>query len=300
MKRYQKLAIAFLLPFLFFSCNQANKDFSESSTQDNMEPANYASSSAAIETGKDTSRKFIRTADLKFKVKDVIRSTYDIENITNSQDGFVVYTNLESNIDNQTTTAISADSLLETSYYSVTNSIRLRVPNTKLDTTLKEISRNIDYLDFRIIKADDVALQILSNELTENRNSKMEERLVKSIDKKGNKLSEVSTAEENILGKEAQSDNAKIETLYLKDQIAYSTVNISIYQRQAIKRVIIADEKNLETYKPGLGIKILDALKYGWEILASIIVFLFSLWGFIIVGLLIYLGYKVYKNKLKP
>ena len=40
------------------------------------------SSSAAVEKHKDSTRKFIRTAELKFKVKNVIKSTYNIEDIT--------------------------------------------------------------------------------------------------------------------------------------------------------------------------------------------------------------------------
>src|SRR6478735_2437237 len=150
----------------------------------------FISSSAAVANGKDSSRRFIRTAELKFKVKNVIRSTYDIENITNRKGGFVIFTNLTSNINYVTNKAVSADSSLETTYFTVTNFITLRVPNTKLDSTLKEISSNIDFLDYRIIKAEDVALQILSNNLTQKRSANNEERLTNAIDTRGKKLNE--------------------------------------------------------------------------------------------------------------
>src|ERR1700741_3774994 len=39
--------------------------------------------------GNDGVRKFIKTADLKFRVKSVIRATYDIEDITHQFGGFV-------------------------------------------------------------------------------------------------------------------------------------------------------------------------------------------------------------------
>ena len=58
------------------------------------------SSSAAIENGKDSTRKFIRTAELKFKVKSVVEATGDIENITTRLVGFVSSTELKSTIDN--------------------------------------------------------------------------------------------------------------------------------------------------------------------------------------------------------
>ena len=292
-----KIILGLGLSILLFGCSQSSNE-SDSMAQDSTSNA-FISSSAAVENGKDTTRRFIRSADLKFKVKSVIKSTYDIEDITNRQGGFVTFTNLTSNIDNATTTAVSADSSLETTYYTVTNSITLRVPNTKLDTTIKEISNNIDYLDFRIIKAEDVALQILSNNLTQKRSAKNEERLTNAIDNRGKKLNETTVAEEILLSKQEQSDNAKISNLSLTDQIKFSTINLSIYQRQTIKRELISNDKNIDAYEPGFGTKILDALVYGWDILETFIVFLTKLWGLFLFAIFVYFIYKKYGHKLK-
>jgi hypothetical protein len=257
------------------------------------------SSSAAVENNKDTSRKFIRTADLKFKVKSVIKSTYDIENITSRQGGFVTYTNISSSIDHVTNIPVSADSSLETTYYTVTNSITLRVPNTKLDTTLKEIALNIDYLDYRIIKADDVALQMLSNKLVQNRSAKNEARLTNAIDNRGEKLNETTLAEDILLSKQEESDQAKISNLSLSDQIKFSTVSLFIYQRQTIKRELISNDKNIESYEPGFGTKIVESMEAGWDSLEVFIVFLAKLWGLLVFAVLGYFIYKRYGQKRK-
>jgi len=294
-----KFILGLGLSILLFGCSQSRNEQMESKAMADSTSNAFISSSAAVENGKDTTRRFIRTADLKFKVKSVIKSTYDIENITNRQGGFVTYTNLTSNIDNVTTTAVSADSSLETTYYTVTNSITLRVPNTKLDTTLKEISNNIDYLDFRIIKAEDVALQILSNNLTQKRSAKNEERLTNAIDNRGKKLNETTIAEEVLLRKQEQADNAKISNLSLTDQIKFSTINLSIYQRQTINRELISNDKNIDAYEPGFGTKLFDALKYGWDILETFIVFLTKLWGLFLFAIVVYFIYKKYGHKLK-
>jgi hypothetical protein len=294
-----KIILGLGLSTLLFGCNQSRKELMESKSMADSTSNAFISSSAAVENGKDTARRFIRTAELKFKVKSVIKSTYDIENIANRQGGFVTYTNLSSDVNNLTTTAVSADSSLETTYYTVTNSISLRVPNTNLDTTLKEISNNIDYLDFRIIKAEDVALQILSNNMTQNRSAKNEERLTNAIDKRGKKLNETTVAEDILLSKQEQADNAKISNLSLTDQIKFSTINLSIYQRETIKRELISNDKNIDAYEPGFGTKILDALKYGWEILETFIVSLTKLWGLFLFAILVYFIYKKYVRKIK-
>jgi hypothetical protein len=283
--------------FSFSACNNAAKYREAAMAASDSTSGKFVSSSAAVEANKQPDRKFIRTAELKFKVKNVIRSTYDIEDITNRHGGFVTYTNMASNVSNVTTTAISADSSLETTYYEVTNTITIRVPNTKLDTTLKEISKNIDFLDFRIIKAEDVALQILSNDLTQNRSVRNEARLTRAIDNRGKKLNETTDAEEILLSKQEQADNAKISNLSLKDQINFSTINISLYQRQTLKRELISNDKNIDAYEPGFGSKILESLKYGWNILENFILFLIKIWGLLLFVLIAYIVYKKYGSR---
>lgn len=312
------LLIGIVLAFLFINCaqehkaertsNQSNESVEsssvdmasaafESKTKDDASKS--ISSSAAVETNKNGNRKFIRTADLKFKVESVVKATYGIEDIVGRQGGFVTYTNLYSTIDNVSTTAISADSTLETTYFTVLNSMTIRIPNTKLDTTLKAIAKHIDYLDHRIITADDVALQILSNDLTQKRASKTERRLTNAIDNRGKKLNETVSSEEILANKQEQSDNAKIANLALNDQIDFSTITISMYQRQDIKRDVISNFKNIDAYEPGFGKKVMESLISGWQILEVTILFLLNLWGLILAAIILFFLYRFVAVKIK-
>ena len=299
----QILGLGLLLSIL--SCAQAPDNYQEVSDvvfEEEMIPISdsksFISSSAAVET-KDSTRRFIRTADLRFKVKNVIRSTYDIEGITASHGGFVTYTNLSSSVNKVNTTVISADSVLETTHYTVENYLVLRVPNVALDTVLKDISRNIDFLDHRIIKADDVALQILANNLTQKRIAKNEKRLTDAIDNQGRKLRETTSAEELLLNKQEQADKALIANFSLEDQINFSTINIHIYQRPSIRREVIANEKNIKAYTPGFGSKLLDAFKTGWDILIIILLFFVDIWPLLLFGAIGYVAIRAYKKNKK-
>lgn len=294
----QKILNLLFFVLLLGGCGPSMKEKSMLKEADTISNA-MVSSSAAVENPKDTTHKFIRTADLKFKVKDVIKSTYHIEDITNQQGGFVTYTNLKSEIQNVTSTQLSADSTLETTYYMVTNTMVLRVSNVKLDTTLKLIAKNIDFLDYRIIKADDVAFQLLSNNLTQNRLNALKKRMANDIDEKGKKLKETVSAEELLMSKQEQADNAKVANLSLNDQIRYSTINISMYQRQMTKPELVVNEKNQAAYEPGFGSKIGDALKTGWEIVEGFILFVTRIWGVILVVLLAFIAYRWGSKRLK-
>jgi len=255
----------------------------------------FISSSAAVESISDSLHRFIRTADLKFKVKNVIQSTYDIEDITTHYNGFVTYTNLTSQVNRQMLRAISADSSVETTYYTVINSMTLRVPHTKLDSTLKAIAHNIEYLDYRVIKADNVAFNLLANELTQKRVAKNEARLAKSIGLKDNKPTEVIDAAEMLARKDEEADNATIATLTLNEQIAYSTIKLEIYQREETKQERVESFMNVDEYRPGFGSEFLKSLELGWWILKQLILFITKLWVFIVLGIL---AYYIYKRKV--
>ena len=296
----------FVVLFSLFSCKSGNSyaPAADSTKVDNYKTATDSvdspvSSSTAVVGKKEAERKFVRTADLKFKVKDVAKATYYIEDVVNRQGGFVTYTNLSSTIDNTSSTQVSEDSTLETTFYNVTNTMTIRVPNSKLDSTLKEIAKNIDYLDYRIIKADDVALQLLSNELTQKRVAKNVAREASAIDTKGKKLAETTTAEETLLSKQEASDNARIANLSLQDQVSFSTITINIYQKQTLKRELICNNKSTKEYEPNFGIKVYQSLQFGWDMLETIIVSIVRLWGLILLALIAYLIYRKYARKAK-
>ena len=269
-------------------------------SEEDISPSNsgFISSSAAVENGKDSSRKFIRTADLKFKVKNVIHSTYDIENIIAKQGGYVTLSNLESNVDYTENKALSADSTLISTYYTISNTMTLRVPNIKLDTTLRQIALNIEFLDYRNIKAENVAIDLLRNRLIQQRIARNEKRLTNAIDNRGKKLNETANAEELLYQKQETADNSIISTLTIKDQIEYSTINLIVYQNKTVKHELIANDKSIEEYEPGFGTKLVDSIKTGWIVIEVIFLFMIKLWGVILFALLVFALYRYFK-KLK-
>jgi len=294
MKTITKLGlVTFAFAVTLYSCKQAEAT-AEEAVSENVKLEKSADTTSSVVEKKDMNRKFIRTADIKFKVKNVPQSTYAIENTTAKFGGFVTYTNLQSDISEKTKTKISQDSTLETTKYNVENNITIRVPNTQLDTILKTISKQIDFLDFRVIKADDVSLQILANQLAQNRSTSQEKRVLKAIDTKGKKLTTIIDAEENLNAKKEANDSKKLENLSLQDQVNFSTITLQIYQRETIKQEIVANEK---MHRQNIGSKIIDGLRTGWFMLEEIIAFIIQLWSLFLIGIICFLVYKKYLKK---
>ena len=295
MNSISKISCGVLLLAMAYSCKQANHESENASSDISADSTLISSSAAKVKTGD--ARKVIRTAALKIKVKDVTKSTYVIENVVDKFGGFVTFTDLKSIINEKNETRVSQDSILETTKYTVENDIVIRVPNTKLDTVLQSLRKEINFLDSRKITQEDVSLQILANKMAVNRSATNEKRLEKAIDTKGKKLNQIVEAEENLASKKEENDNKTLNNLAIDDKINFSTITISLYQREMIKNELYASEKNINKYRPHLGLQILDSLKTGWFMLEGIIAFIVQLWALILIGALSWIGYKRFFKK---
>ena len=297
MKNRTKLGLALLLFGFAFACKQAEStDNATEASADATAVEKTISSNAAVEK-KESNRKFVRTADLKFKVKNVAKSTYAIENIVSKNRGFVIFTDLKSNINEKSETKISQDSTLETTRYTVDNTITLRVPNTQLDTVLKSMVKEVAFLDSRLIKADDVALQLLSNKMAQKRLDSHQKRLEKGIDAKGKKLNDMTNAGDKVLGRAAESDETVLQNLSLEDQVNYSTVTLYLYQRENVLQEIVANEKSINGYRPHIGLQIWDSMKTGWFMFEAIVAFIVQLWALVLLAVLGFFIYRKFAKK---
>jgi hypothetical protein len=294
MQNHLRNLIACSLAFVLFSCNSAeNKNNAITSTADSTS-SGYISSPSVIEMKPD-GRKFIRTADLKFRVKDVIQSSYEIESITARMHGFVTHTQLTSNVENIERNEMSSDSTLISTMYRVVNTIHLRVPNTLLDSILKEISKQITFLDYRSIHAEDVQLQLLANQLSEKRNEHFQKRVITAGNDSGKKQSNLS-AEESLLETQEQKDNAHIDNLKLTDQINYSSIQLELYQNQTVQHEMISNNKT-DAFKPSFFYKLWDSIKIGWNAFITFILNLTKVWALIIFAIGLFICWKWYLAK---
>ncbi len=252
-----------------------------------------------VVTGDTTTkidRKFVRTADMKYQVKDVRKASKEIENLTAKYEGFITYSNLSSSITSRRFKKISTDSILESIFYTVYDEINLRVPNSSLDSLLNDMDKLIDFLDYKIIKADDVSMLMYSNLLNQKRLEKNQKRITDAIDKTGKKLYDILNAEEKLLNKQEQSDFYKTSNMNLMDQVAFSTVKLNIYQREVVKRTVIENFENIKDQKPGFFLRIWNSIKIGWSVVEDITVGLFVIWW---VFVLLLIGWFILARIIK-
>ena len=254
----------------------------------------------ATDTINGISHNFIRKADLKFKVDNVLNSSKKIEDIVTGYGGYISSSELVSNKNYTQSTRINKDSILEQTFYTTTNHISLRVPNQKLDTVLRQISDLALFIDYRTLRSDDVKMKLFSNKLADNRYKNYTNKLQQKAPKVTTKQSQVLSTEENILIKQTLADEKRIESYELADQVNYSTINLEAYQAQSVMKQLLAVQEHVEPYQPSFFSKLGNSFLNGFKILKEFVLGIVSIWGLLLILTAVGFGFKwliVYINK---
>ncbi len=272
-----------------------NENFTNSNpTLDDSENQQAAITSVAASKINDSHMQFIRKAHLTFKTENVRKTTYYIENAVVDLGGIVTNTNLYSEIGSVKKIAISNDSSLKVTTFEMHNSITIRVPNTKLDTLLKVISKSVSFLDERSITASEISLIQLKNQMEQKRLALYQIQLETTLKSSDDKINKVVNGYESLLNKQKLEDEATIRNLELDYEVAYSTIQLSIYQSTSVEKVLVENELNITEFQPSFFSQLKESLINSWNIILLIIVNLANLW---FLFLLLFLAVIIYQRK---
>jgi len=267
----------------FVACSGQNENTFQK-TEENIALDSAMVEPQTAEAADKPQRKFIRTADLQFKVKDVRKSSEEIEDLTDKYGGFIAYSNMYSDILDKKTVVISRDSVLEVSSINIQNAINIRVPNQNLQALLKDLNGMMLYVNHRIIKADDVSLQMLSHELYNKRVEKFSERAQSAHQHRKGDIAAATEAEDTVLGRQLSADEHKVQNMSLQDQVDFSTITIDIYQNAILEKAMVENHEGIDSYRTNVFLRIWDSIKTGWIFFEDVIVVLARLWIFLLLG----------------
>ncbi len=235
-------------------------------------------SKAAKISDLDSIRKFIRKADLEFKVAHVFNATQEIENITTDNGGFIINSTLSNDISNTQTKKVSSDSSVVITEFTVKSNITAKIPKAKLDTFLRSLAPMVVFINKREVTATDIHINMLESELTRLRNQTFADDTEPA---KGIVSRRVA------LEAQGAADAAMIDKLMMLDNVEFSTVNINIYQNKEVRYEMVANE-NYEKYEPNFGTKLWTSVKTGFYVIEQLFLFAVNLWGVILFGFIVY------------
>ena len=272
----KKLLISFFATFIIFSfsnCEGRQNSGGDSATMDYAAapsaPAREEAQSKAdvSQAEPQFEQKIIKNANLRFQVADYPKSLNAIQNLLKNYGAFLVSSN-EMRVDN-----------------SLENNFIIRVPSKNLDALVNKLTEQSLYLDYKNITSEDVTTEFVDISARIKAKKAVEERYLELL-KQAKTVKDIIEVENQLrqIREEIESTQARIN--YINQQVSYSTINLQIYENSA-----------RQTGDQNFLVRLLNALRNGWDLLLSFVVGLLYIWPFLIIlALVIYILKKVIRK----
>ncbi|MFK8105246.1 MAG: DUF4349 domain-containing protein [Saprospiraceae bacterium] len=208
-------------------------------------------------------RKIIKTAFLKFQVKNLKESTKKIEALSAKYEGLIT------SMDQRNTN------------YSISNNLTIRVPSEQMNAFLAEAEKESIHTNYTKINAQDVTEEFV--DITSRLATKKEvrDRYVEILRKRAQTVKDILAAEDKIRVIQEEIEAIEGRLKYIQNKTALSTVTLEIYQE-------VAYVKAPNVYKKSFWTKLQQGFGNGWELIQDIALGLVNIWPLLLVfGLLI-------------
>ncbi|MBC6111117.1 DUF4349 domain-containing protein [Pedobacter fastidiosus] len=274
------IAIAIIVGL--FGCKGENKKYASADTVSTAELQTETADSTVAE-------KIVKTADMRFRVKDVQNTKEQLSKTIKGQGGTVSEFSIQSSIQETNKVKQSTDSLKEITSYRTEGYLVAKVPSEKLDDFTNEIAKMSVFVDNQSMKMDDQSIAYLANKLkAENR--------VDAINKINRVASKKSANVETSLYLKDDYVDKKIENMQIDSRVKFSTIKLNFYQDNTVKTMIVAND-NLYDYRPAFVNRLWLGFVNGWTIFKEIIIAISNLWMLLVLGIAGFLVFKYYKAK---
>ncbi|MES2320356.1 MAG: DUF4349 domain-containing protein [Pseudomonadota bacterium] len=266
------------------------------STVTSATPTQQMGSSAATYT--DSERKFIRTAHARFRVKDVYVSALGIEDIVASHGGFVVKNDISAESISEQLHPIGDGKLMELNEYAVNGHLIVRVPSAKTQEFLRAIVGHVVFLDERNFAARDAQFDLLRQQLGAMRSQETQTDLGQAV-KDGGKLVQKTDAISARNQVKAERDAALIAKKEFEDQVAFSTIDLKLYQPSKVLQSERVDVDSVyRQARPGFFSRAGEQMRGGWEGLQNFVLVLFLTWPLVLaVGVIAAIVWRVRRQR---
>ena len=274
----KKHSILFLLLLAFYGCsnNRSSSTDTAGSTQE------LAAEDSLM------SEKIIKTADMKFRVKDVQKTKENLGEAIKAEGGTLANFSIQSQVQQSEKVSYSADSLLELTSYRTEGSITANIPTDKLDDFTNKVAKMAMFVDQQSLSMDDQSITYLANKLKNQNRTAAVQQLDKNADKKSNS---VKTAVDL---KDRAIDN-KINNMLIDSKVNYSTITLNFYQDNTVQKLVVGNDR-LQDYRPSFFKRLWLNVQNGWVIFMEVILAIANLWMLILILVIGYLAFKHFRK----
>jgi Domain of unknown function (DUF4349) len=282
IKKYKIMRTSvFLCLFIaltFITCKNQNEEQVISSSQMEAAPAeaksvasndkSLPSESLANEAALEKNTKIIKDGQVEMEVSDIAPAKSGIDAIVKKYQAYYELDEFSAND------------------YSSTYSLKIRSKADQFDALVNSLLTmgNGAVIKHKNINARDVTMEYIDTESRMKSGKAYVERY-KHLLAKAHSIKDILELENIIQQKQAEIESYEGRLKYMNDQIAYSTLSLTLTQKH---------EYYAEETKIHFGQKLVNAVKQGFDVLLSIVLSLVTIWPIILIVSLVI----VFRNRI--
>ena len=283
MQMRKLLFFNIILIVFLFSCSKSYKSDSLSADMESLDfedeiiPATRQVGAGSQEQKEEPNynydKKIIKDARIGLEVKEYSNYKNDLDSVVYSINGYISSENLDK--DN----------------YSINCEITIRIPSQKFEQLIIFLEKGSEKLLYKNLSARDITEEYIDLETRLKTKKEVEKRYIQLLSRAKN-IEEILQVEEKIrrLREEIESKEGRLK--YLKNQVAFSTVYLSLVQKMDYKYEPVKEKSFWQ--------RLFKSIDKGWKGFIEFLLVLFRIWPLIIVGLVaFYYIRRVNRNKKK-
>jgi hypothetical protein len=172
----------------------------------------------------------------------------------------------------KTSNAYVADESESRNDFKISNTMKIRVPQSDFDNLIDSIISQCKNLDEKSINVTDVTEEYVDTESRLKAKREIENRYLEIL-KKAQNVKEILEVEQKLGSIREEIESAEGRLRYLSHQVSFSTINLTFYQ----------NTNAISIGRHGFFPRIYSAFVSGWNGLTDFVIGLVSIWPFLFV-----------------
>ncbi len=165
--------------------------------------------------------------------------------------------------------------------------LKIRIPNSEFETFISSLEKGGGKMISKSINARDVTGEYIDLEIR-LKNNQAYLAQYRTLLKRAKSIKDILEIEEKARRIESEIDSQLGRMKYINDQVKYSTLSLNMYQKHI----------NRNEYKPpSFFSRVWNSMKYGFNMMQEILLWIVVLWPLLILIVIAYLGRRMYKTR---
>ncbi len=281
-----KFSLGICIALTFAACSSNKSEESDLASADSV-----GIMPGLVADSPESKAKLVKTADLDFKVKDVYKSSSNIQQRVKKLGGLVMHTDIKTSEMASKSIPVSDDSIQVISTYNIEARMTVRVPAENLDAFVQAAAHDAILISTATVDIDDRTFDFLGSALKQQSRQQILNKELKKDTLKTNDVLQLANQQDAVI--DGKMNNRRTDV-----SVRYSTVSLRFYQNSSLRKEIIPNN-DLSAYQLPVNQRFAGAFASGFNFFLAIIIGIVHIWPVFLFAAAGWIIYRYTQAKLK-